>query len=122
MATTAQSRTGWVLSILVSLMLGMSAVMKLKGGAELEQGFAHLGIPSSLATPIAVLELLCTAIYLIPRTAVLGAILLAGYMGGAICTHLRVGDPLWAPIAVGLVVWLGIYLREDRLRALIPLR
>jgi hypothetical protein len=68
------------------------------------------------------LELSCTAIYLIPATSVLGAILLAGYMGGAICTHWRVGDPFFAQAAVGFFVWLGLYLREPRLKALIPLR
>jgi DoxX-like protein len=61
-------------------------------------------------------------IYAIPRTAVLGAILLTGYIGGAICTHLRVGDPFFMQIGFGILVWLGLYLREDRLKELIPLR
>ena len=61
-------------------------------------------------------------IYLIPATSVLGAILLTGYIGGAICTHWRVGDPFFIQIALGIVVWLGLYLRENRLKALIPLR
>jgi hypothetical protein len=64
----------------------------------------------------------CVVIYLIPATSVLGAILLAGYLGGAICTHWRAGDPFYIHIVLGLSVWLGIYLREDRLKALIPLR
>jgi hypothetical protein len=61
-------------------------------------------------------------VYLIPRTSVLGAVLLAGYMGGAICTHWRAGDVFVGQIVIGLLVWLGLYLREPRLRALLPLR
>jgi hypothetical protein len=121
----ANSKIVWVgraITALVSLLFLMSAFMKVKGGPEVAQGFAHLGFPESLALPLAILEISCVVIYLIPATSVLGAILLAGYMGGAICTHLRVGDPLFAPIAVGVFVWLGLYLRESRLRALLPLR
>ena len=72
--------------------------------------------------PLAILEISCAVIYLIPVTSVLGAILLAGYMGGAICTHWRVGDPFFAQIGIGVVVWLGLWLREGRLKGLIPLR
>jgi len=100
----------------------MSAAMKLKGGPELAEGMAHLGLPSSMVVPLAILELTCVVIYLIPMTSVLGAILLAGYVGGAICTHWRVGDPVIVQILLGIFVWLGLYLREDRLKALIPLR
>jgi len=96
--------------------------MKLKGGAEVMQGMAHLGLPESLIMPLAILEISCVVIYLIPATSVLGTILLTGYIGGAICTHLRVGDPFFIQIALGIVVWLGLYLRENRLKALIPLR
>jgi len=71
---------------------------------------------------LGILELACTIIYAIPRTAVLGAILLTGYLGGAILTHLRIGDPFWNPIIPGVLVWLGLYLRDPRLRALAPLR
>jgi hypothetical protein len=113
---------GRVISVLASLLFLMSAFMKLKGGAELTQGMAHLGLPESLVKPLAILELSCVVIYLIPATSVLGAILLTGYLGGAICTHLRVGDPFIVQMALGVFVWLGLYLREDRLKALIPLR
>jgi hypothetical protein len=113
---------GRVISGALSLLLLMSAALKLKGGPELAQGFAHLGLPETLAVPLAILELSCVVIYLIPATSVLGAILLAGYMGGAICTHLRVGDPFLAQAAIGVLFWLGLYLREGRLRALLPLR
>jgi hypothetical protein len=109
-------------SVLVSLVFAISAFMKLKGGAEVMQGMAHLGLPESLILPLAILEISCVVIYLIPATSVLGAILLTGYIGGAICTHLRVGDPFFMQIAFGIFVWLGLYLRENRLKALIPLR
>ena len=111
-----------LISILVSLTFGMSAFMKLKGGEELSKGMAHLGLPEAMVTPLAILELSCVVIYLIPATSVLGAILLAGYMGGAICTHWRVGDAFYTQTALGLAAWLGLYLREERLRPLLPFR
>ena len=114
--------TGWVISILASLVFLFSGLMKLKGGPELDQGLAHLGLPASMILTLAVLEIACAVIYLIPPTAVLGAILLAGYVGGTIITHWRVGDPFVVQIVLGLLVWLGIYLREPRLKALIPVR
>ena len=113
---------GRVISVLASLMFLMSAFMKLKGGPELTEGMAHLGLPESMVMPLAILEISCVAIYLIPATSVMGAILLAGYVGGAICTHWRVGDPFVVQIVLGIFVWLGLYLREPRLRDLIPLR
>ena len=121
-ATGAIVWVGRVISVLVSLVFAMSAFMKVKGGAELMQGMAHLGLPESLIMPLAILEISCVVIYLVPATSVLGAILLTGFMGGAICTHLRVGDPFVIQIALGIVVWLGLYLREKRLEGLIPLR
>jgi len=87
-----------------------------------EKGFTHLGIPASMMMPLAILEITCMVIYLIPPTAVLGAILLTGFVGGTICAHWRVGDPFYAQIGLGIFVWLGVYLREDRLRSLIPIR
>ena len=115
----------WVgrgISILASLAFLMSAVMKFKGGPEVQKGFSHLGLPESMMLPLAILELSCVVIYLIPPTAVLGAVLLAGYMGGAIVTHWRAGDPFFVQALLGVLVWLGLYLREPRLRPLLPLR
>ena len=114
--------TGWVISVLASVAFLFSGLLKLRGGPELEQGLAHLGLPASMILTLAVLEIACAVIYLIPPTAVLGAILLAGYVGGTIVTHWRVGDPVAVQIVLGLLVWLGIYLREPRLKALIPVR
>jgi uncharacterized membrane protein YphA (DoxX/SURF4 family) len=122
MDATTMTRVGWVLGGLPSLMLLFSAVMKLTGPPGLADGFAHLGLPLRLAIPLGILEVVCTVVYLVPRTAVLGAILLAGYLGGAIVMHLRVGDPFWVQALLGVALWGGLYLREPRLRALIPLR
>lgn len=96
--------------------------MKLMGGAEFEKAFAQLGWPITVAAAIGIVELLCIVLYLIPATSVLGAILLTGYLGGAIATHVRIGEPFIAPLLLGVVVWLGLYLRDHRIRALIPLR
>jgi len=113
---------GRAVSALVALVFAISALMKLMGGAEVKQGMGHLGLPESLIIPLAILEVSCVMIYLFPATSVLGAILLTGYMGGAICTHLRVGDPFVVQITLGVLAWLGLYLRENRLRGLLPLR
>ena len=114
--------TGYVLSALPVLLLLFSAVMKLIGPADVVEGFGKLGLPESLAPGLGILELACTALYAIPQTSVLGAILLTGYLGGATVTHLRVGDPFFMPVIVGVVVWGGLFLRDPRLRALIPVR
>lgn len=114
--------TGWTLSILTSLLFLMSGVMKFIGGPEVLKGLEHFGMSQSMMVPLGVLELTCMIIYLIPITSVLGAILMTGYVGGIIVTHWRVGDPLYLPIVLGLMIWLGLYLREPRLEELIPLR
>ncbi len=113
---------GRVLSTLPVLMLLMSGVMKLMKPTEVVEGFAKLGWPDSLALGLGVVELVCTALYVIPRTSILGAILLTGYLGGAIATHVRIGDPFIGPVIFGIFIWLGLYLRDARLRVLIPLR
>jgi hypothetical protein len=114
--------TGRIMSAVPVLVLVMSAVMKFAKPAPVLQGFAHLGLPETPAIGLGVLELACTALYVIPRTAVLGAILLTGYLGGAIVSHLRVGDAFIGPLIFGVLIWAGLFLREKRLRALIPLR
>jgi hypothetical protein len=85
--------------------------------------FARLGIPDRLAVTVGMLELICLVIYLIPRTAVLGAVLLTGFLGGAIMLHLRIADPLFShilfPVYIGALLWVGLYLRDPRLRALV---
>jgi len=112
---------GWILSGASSLMMLFAGGMKVAHAPGLEQGFAHLGLPVEMAFGLGALELACTAIYLIPRTAVLGAILLTAIMGGAIVVHLRVGDPFFTQPILGAMFWGGLYLRDARLRALLPL-
>src|SRR5437867_2933610 len=112
--------TGWVISILSILIFILSVIFKFIEGPETVKGFAHLGFPMKMAIPIGILELSVVVIYLIPQTAVLGAILMTGYVGGTIITVWRVGDPFYLNIALGILIWLGIYLREDRLWPLIP--
>ena len=117
---------GRILSGLVVLFLIPDAIIKFIKPALVVDAFAHLGLPLSSSVTLGILLLTCTVLCAIPRTSVLGAILLTAYLGGAVATHLRVGDPLFShilfPTYLGVVLWLGLYLREERLRALIPLR
>jgi len=113
---------GYIMSALPVLMLLFSAAMKFANPPPVAEGFKHLGLSESFALGLGVLELGCTLLYVIPRTSVLGAILLTGYLGGAILAHLRVGDPFFGPVIFGVLIWGGLFLRDPRLRALIPLR
>lgn len=112
---------GIVASAVPVLMLVMSAGMKLSHGAQVVEGMAKAGFKDILL-PLGIVELLCTVIYVVPQTAVLGAILLTGYLGGAIVTHVRLSDPFVTPLLLGVLVWGGLFLRDERLRALLPLR
>lgn len=113
---------GLACTALPTAMLLFSATMKFLGGPQLEQGMKQFGWPMSIVATLGVLELACTALYLFPRTAVLGAILLTGYLGGATATHLRIGDAWFAPVILGVVLWGGLWFRDARVRALLPLR
>jgi hypothetical protein len=113
---------GYIMSALPVLLLLFSGVMKLMKPASIVEGFARFGYPESLILGIGILELACTVVYIIPRTSILGAILLTGYLGGAIATQVRVGDPFFMTIVLGVLVWGGLFLRDSWLRALIPLR
>ena len=113
---------GLACTYLPCLLLFVSAAFKFKGGPDFEKGFTeHMGWPMALAANLGILEIACTVIYLIPRTAVLGAVLLTGYLGGAIATHVRVGDPFVTQFLLGVTIWGGIWFRDARLRALMPL-
>ena len=120
--STKRLWAGRIMSALPVLMLLFSGVMKLVKPAPVVEEFARLGYPDSVALGIGILEIVCTVVYVIPRTSMLGAILLTGYLGGATATHVRIGDPFFFPIVFGVLVWGGLFLRDDRLRALIPLR
>jgi len=114
---------GRALSGLVVLFLTFDAAIKFAKPAPVVEAFAHVGWPIDLAPVIGTILLACTALYAIPRTAILGAVLLTGYLGGAVATHLRAGDLLFShllfPTYMGALLWNGLYLRDRRLRALI---
>ena len=125
----ASKKSLWVVRILsglVVLFLIPDGIVKFIRPAPILEAFAHLGWPVSLANALGILLLTCTALYVFPGTSILGAILLTGYLGGAVATHLRAGDPLFShvlfPTYLGALLWLGLYLRDDRLRVLVPLR
>ena len=117
---------GRIISALPILFLLMDGVMKLVKPAVVVEGTVKLGYPETVILPLGIVLLACTVLYVIPVTSVLGAILLTGYLGGAVATHVRVGDPLLThvlfPVYLGVLIWGGLYLRDARLRALIPLR
>lgn len=114
---------GRILSAVPVLMLLFSSTLKFVKPPSAVEGMIRLGYPESLALGIGILELLCTVLYVIPRTSILGAILLTAYLGGATATHVRIGDPLFfLPVVLGVLVWGGLFLRDTRLRALLPLR
>jgi hypothetical protein len=119
---------GRIMSGLVIAFLAVDVVIKFvkPAPAPVVETCAHLGLPLSLAPVLGMILLMSTALYVIPNTSVLGAILLTAYLGGAVATHLRVGDPLFShvlfPTYLGVLLWGGLYVREPRLRALIPLR
>lgn len=114
---------GRVLSAIPALMLLFGGVVKLLQVPSVVQGFAQYGYPASSLPVVGILEVGSTIVYLIPRTAVLGAILMTGVLGGAIASNVRIADPAFAvPLVLGVMAWGGLYLRDRRLRALIPLR
>ena len=116
-------RAGWVLTGFVGLFLLVDGGARLAGFAPYVEGMTKFGYAASLAPSIGLALLLCTITMLIPRTAVLGCILVTGYLGGAAATQVRVQDPWFLfPVALGVMAWLGLYLRDARVRALIPFR
>ena len=106
--------------------LVFDTAIKFSHADAVAQSLNQLGLPVHLAPAIGILELVCLVIYLIPSTAVLGAVLLTGYLGGAISLHVRVANPLFShvlfPTYIAALLWAGLYLREPRLRALLPIR
>ena len=128
--TVPDRRTLWagrVVSALPPLLMAMSASFKLvgalTGGKEMMENWVGSGYPPGALLPIGIVELACAILYVIPRTSVLGAVLVTGYLGGAVATHVRMSQGVWiAPAILGALAWLGLYLRDARLRVLLPLR
>ncbi|MGA8708333.1 MAG: DoxX family protein [Steroidobacteraceae bacterium] len=122
----AQVRIGWALSILTILFMLFDAAGKLALESHVLDATTKIGYPVAAIRPIGAIALLCTILYAVPRTAVLGAVLLTGFYGGAVASKIRIEDPLFSSILFGvyfgLIAWGGIYLRDARLRALFPFR
>ena len=117
--------TGRIVSGLIVLFLLFDAVLKLMKPAMVVEGTIRVGYPESVIIPLGIVLTICTIAYSIPRTSVLGAILLTGYLGGAVATHVRLSEGAFSvsfPIVIGVLLWGGLYLRDVRLGALIPLR
>lgn len=113
---------GWILTVLTGLFLLFDAAGKLMMPSFVVEAFARLGFPTSLGATIGIILTVCTAIYLIPQTAVLGAVLTTGFLGGAIAIQMRAGSPLFEatfPVLFAILMWAGIYLREPRLGAIL---
>jgi len=124
-----QPRRSWagiILSALPALFVLFDGAIHLMVIPPVVESFTKLGYPVSTGRALGVIELVCIVLYLIPRTSVLGAVLLTGYLGGAVATNLRVGSPLFShtlfPVYVGVLAWSGLFLRDERVRALIPVR
>ena len=120
------SWAGYIVSALQALFLLLDALGKLFKPEPVVTGTLDLGYQESVIVPLGVLLLVCTVLYIIPKTSVLGAILLTGYLGGAVATHVRLTNPLFThqlfPVYLGALLWLGLYLRDARLRRLLPFR
>jgi hypothetical protein len=128
-ATVPARRRPWAAAIvtaLPALFLAFDGVSKLLEARPVLEATQRLGYPLDTARPLGLVLLACLALYLVPRTAVLGAVLLTGYLGGAVATHVRMSDPLAThvlfPVYVATLLWTGLYLRDGRLQALVPWR
>jgi hypothetical protein len=126
---TTTPKTIWIgrtLSALAILFLSFDTIVKVLRLPVAIEGTTQLGYPESTVFIIGLIQLVCLVLYVVPQTSVFGAILFTGYLGGAIATHLRIGSPLFThilfPIYVAVLIWGGLYAREPRLRALVPIR
>ncbi len=119
-------RVGLALSVATSVLLTVDAVIHIARIAPVRTAMADLGFDHNAAVVIGVLELACLALYLLPRTAVLGVVLFTAYLGGAVCANFRVDKPLWStvlfPVYVAVALWLGLWLRDEQLRSVLPVR
>jgi len=117
---------GYIVTAIPVLFLLMDAVGKFVRPEAVVKGTIELGYPETVIIPLGIILLVSVIIYVVPATSVLGAILLTGYLGGAVATHVRIGNPLAThilfPVYIGILVWLGLYLRDTRVRELLPIR
>jgi hypothetical protein len=118
--------TGCILSLLPALFLLLDGVMKLMKPEIVVKTTVEIGYQENIIVPLGIVLLICTVLYLIPQTSVLGAVLLTGYLGGAVATNARIGSPLFShilfPVYIGVLLWGGLFLRDPRVSALIPFR
>ncbi len=118
--------TGRVISAILTILLLLDAVMKFLKPDPVVEGTLKLGYEEPTLTLLGAALLGSTILYAVPQTAALGAVLLTGYLGGAVAAHLRVGDPLFShtlfPVYLGALIWVGLYLRDERVRSVLPLR
>jgi hypothetical protein len=125
-ANRAQAIAGWVLTGLFTVFMVMDIAMKLVRMPQVETTGAALGLPAGSGFPIGVMEAVLLALYLVPRTSVLGAVLLTGLFGGTAAVHFVAGNPLFSHILfgvyLGIIAWAGLWLRDPALRALVPFR
>lgn len=113
---------GRIMSTIPVLLLTMSACMKIARPPMVIEGFEKAGYPTDILLGLGIVELVCTILYVIPQTAVLGAVLVTGYFGGAIATHVRQSEPYFLIVILGMMVWGGLYFRDKRIRDLLPFR
>jgi hypothetical protein len=125
-SSKAARRAGNILRGLCALFLLLDGVMKIARPAQVVEAFIRLGFPESTVVPIGIVLLSCVMLYLVPRTRLLGAILLTGYLGGAVATNVHAGSPLFTnilfPVYLGILLWAGEFLADAQLRALVPVR
>lgn len=124
METTSKGSlwTGRVISALIILFMLFDGAAKVARLRPYVEGTVKAGYSASLVVPLGILGLVCTLVWAIPQTSILGAILMTAYYGGATATHVRAGQPFYFPVIFGILVWVAMYLREPRLRALVPMR
>ena len=114
--------TGRIISFLVVAMCLLGAYMSITKNPQAVQGTQKLGLPETVMVPLGIVQLVCALLYALPFTSVLGAVLLTGWLGGAVFAHLSAKEPVYAPIIFGVAVWAGLFLRDHKLRTMIPLR
>ena len=112
---------GWIFTALIGCALLASAALKLAQPEFVTEGFAKSGFPDGTLVPIGIAELISALLFLFPKTRVLGAILVTGYMGGAIATHVHAGESIVVQVLFGVFAWLGLFLRDARIRSILPL-